>query len=148
MSQFSKEKQEVIYKEFSSVMNIFQKRPTKFRLAETLVFIVVLLVLSSLMETGTGMYNLLVISSTIVIIGGAPFFYKTWLTPKYVLTKKELIVELRGKKREYSLLDVERASEWRPLFLLKGKKEALMVSRQFLDRLDDQLAKIHKVKKR
>lgn len=148
MNQANKKSQDIIYKEQSSFMDIFQKRPTRYRIYETLLYMVVMFLLAGYMPTDSGFYKVLAVLSAVVIIGGAPFVYRKTLAPEYVLTKTELIIHIGGKEKAYSLLDVERASEWKALFRLEGKKQPLMVSRDFLSKLDDQLAKIRKQKKR
>ena len=93
-------------------------------------------------------YKVMAIVSAIVIIGGAPWFYGKLVAPEYILTKRELIIRMKGIERIYPLSEVERASAWKALFRLKGKKEPLMVSKSFLEKLDEVLSKVHKQKKR
>lgn len=140
--------QDIIQKEHSSYMDIFQKRPTRYRIYETLVYMIVMFVLATFMTTDSGWYKILAVVSAIVIIGGAPIVYRRLLSPEYILKKTELIIRMSGKERAYLLTEVERASEWKPVFRLQGKKEPLMVSKGFLDKLDEQLTKIRKTKKR
>lgn len=148
MSKQSKEKQETIYKEFSSYSNIFQNRPVRYRFIETLAFIIVLVLVSAYVPSDKTWSKLLIFSVAIAFIAAAPYVYQRLLSPKYFLGKNELMIEVGGKKRTYSLIHVERASNWKPMYRLDGKKEALMVSRQFSERLDDQLEKVRKGKKR
>ena len=140
--------QDVIIQEQSSYMDIFQKRPTRYRMYETVAYMVVMVILASYMPTDSGFYKVLAVLSAIVIIGGAPIVYGKWLSPEYILTKNELIIRMSKEERTFSLLEVERASDWKALFRLNGKKEPLMVSRTFLGKLDDQIAKIRRAKKR
>ncbi|WP_164985153.1 hypothetical protein [Ammoniphilus sp. CFH 90114] len=139
---------DIMIQEQSNYMDIFQKRPTRYRIYETVVYMLVMFILAGYMPADSGLYKVLAVVSAVVIIGGAPIIYRRVLAPEYILTKTELFIRLGGKERVFSLLDVERASEWKALFRLKGKKEPLMVSRKFLDMLDDQLQKVRKNKKR
>ena len=148
MSKQSKEKNQTIYKEFSTYSNIFQNRPGLYRIIETLFFIVVLFLVTAYVPSENSWSKLLIFSTAIIFIAGAPYVYQKLLSPRYFLTKNELIIQLGGKERKYSLLNVERASDWKPLYRLDGKKVSLMVSRNFSDRLDEQLANVRKVKKR
>lgn len=140
--------QDIIKREQSSYMDIFQKRPTSYRIYETLVYMIVMFLLASLMATDSGGYKILAVISAVVIIGGAPMIYRRLLSPEYILKKTELIIRMGGKERVFLLTEVERASEWKALFRLQGKKEPLMVSKGFLDKLDEQVAKVRKTKKR
>ncbi len=140
--------QDIIKQEQSSYMDIFQKRPTRYRIYETLVYLIVMFLLASLMATDSGGYKILAVISAVVIIGGAPMVYRQLLSPEYILKKTELIIRMGGTERAFLLTEVERASEWKALFRLQGKKEPLMVSKGFLDKLDEQLAKVRKTKKR
>ena len=139
---------DVIRKEKSTYMDIFQKRPTRYRIYETLVYMAVMFVLAGYMPADHTLYKVLAVLSAVVIIGGAPILYRRVLAPEYILTKKELIIRMSGNERVFSLVDVERASEWKALFRLQGKKEPLMVSKDFLWHLDDLLEKMKKNKKK
>lgn len=139
---------DVIIREQSNYMDIFQKRPTRYRVYETLVYMAVMFVLAGYMPVDGGLYKGMAVVSAILIIGGAPVLYRKVLAPEYILTKTDLMIRLGGEERLFSLLDVERSSEWKALFKLKGKKESLMVSRDFLHILDNQLQKLRKSKKR
>ncbi|WP_134704686.1 hypothetical protein [Ammoniphilus sp. YIM 78166] len=140
--------QDLIRRESSTYMDIFQKRPTRYRIYETLVYMAVMFVLAGYMPADTGLYKVLAVLSAVVIIGCAPILYRKVLTPEYILTKKELIIRMSGNERVFPLQEVERASDWKALFRLQGKKEPLMVSKDFLWELDDQLEKMKKNKKK
>lgn len=142
------EQYDVIRKEHSSYMDIFQKRPTRYRIYETLVYMIVMFLLASIMATDSGGYKVLAVISAIVIIGGAPIVYRRLLSPEYILKTTKLIIRMGSKERDYLLTEVERASEWKAVFRLQGKKETLMVSKGFLDKLDEQLARVRKTKRR
>lgn len=139
---------DVIIREQSGYMDIFQKRPGRYRVYETLAYMAVIFALAGYIPAESSLYKVMAVLSAVLIIGGAPVLYQKVLAPEYILTKTEFIIRLRGKERVFSLLEVERASEWKALFRLKGKKEPLMVSREFLNKLDNQLQKVRKTKKR
>ena len=139
---------DVIIHEKSKYKDIYQKRPTRFRVYETLLYILVMFLLAGYMPVEGTSYKVMAIVSAIVIIGGAPWFYGKLVAPEYILTKRDLIIRIKGIERVYLLSEVERASAWKALFRLKGKKEMLMVSKSFLEKLDDVLTKVHKQKKR
>ncbi|RKD22606.1 hypothetical protein BEP19_10115 [Ammoniphilus oxalaticus] len=141
-------KQQVLYREFASYSSIFQNRPVLYRVVETLVFITAVFLLTVYMSPDSGVYKVLLFGSLFVFLGGAPLLYKFLLSPTYTLTRDELIVKLGKKERQYNLTDVESLSQWKPIFNLNGKKENLMVSKDFAQRLDDQLAKVRKGRKR
>jgi hypothetical protein len=139
---------DVIIHEKSKYKDIYQKRPTRFRVYETLLYILVMFLLAGYIPVEGNLYKVMAIVSAIVIIGGAPFFYRYLFAPEYTLTNRELMVRMKGVERVYPLSEVERASSWKAVFRLKDKKEPLMVSRSFLEKLDELLSKVHKQKKR
>ena len=148
MAKQAKDKKVIVFKEISSYSTIFQNRPGLYRFVETLIFIVALFFVTVYVPSESALSKIIIFASAIIFLAGAPYVQKMLLSPTYVLTNNELIIQLRGKERSFSLLNVERASNWKPMYRLDGKKEALMVSRIFLEKLDDQLAKARKVKKR
>jgi len=138
----------ILRKEKSTYLDIFQKRSTRIRIYETLCYGVVLFSTGALFPSGGTGFQILAIGAAVLIIGGGPFLYRQVLQPEYMLTKTDLVIRMRGKERSFPLEEVERTSKWRAIFRLKDKKESIMASNAFLEKLDEQLAIVHNQKKR
>jgi hypothetical protein len=144
----NKQNQETLMHERSTYMDVFQKRPGRYRISETFVFILVMITLAVWVPSDSNLYKVLAVFSAIIIIGCAPYAYRKWLNPEYILTKTQLIVRIKGQERSFLLSDIERASKWKPIFRLQGKKESIMASNDFISRLEGQIAKLQQKKKK
>jgi hypothetical protein len=144
----SKQNHEILMREKSTYMDIFQKRPGRYRISETFVFIFAMILITLWIPSGTTLYKILAVFAAVIIIGAAPYIYQKWLKPEYLLTKTQLVIRMKGQERVFLLPDVERASKWKPIFRLQGKKESIMASNDFINRLEGRMAKLQQKKKK
>ncbi|USG66342.1 hypothetical protein NDK47_03145 [Brevibacillus ruminantium] len=143
-----KQDNEILYQEESGYKDLLLRKSMKMRLTETLAFVVGMLMLSQFFNTRTDVFKVMAFAIAIAVVGLAPFLYKSLLRPSYKLSKTHLIVTISGQETRYPLSEVEPIFEGRHLYRLSGKRESLMVSRQFLSKLNEQLFLYQKGKKR
>jgi len=143
-----KESGDIIYQEESRYADLLLRKNVRMRILESVVFVVGMLIASQLFPTESGTFKVIAFAIAIAVVGLAPYVYKWVLRPKYTLTKTHLIISLGGRETSYPLSEVEPVFEGRHLYRLSGKRESLMVSRQFLARLNERLFVIRKLGKR
>jgi hypothetical protein len=107
-----------------------------------------MIIITLWIPSGTTLYKILAVFAAVIIIGTAPYIYQKWLMPEYLLTKTQLVIRMKRQERVFLLPDVERASKWKPIFRLQGKKESIMASNDFISRLEGQMAKLQQKKKK
>jgi hypothetical protein len=143
-----KESGDILYQEESSYKDLLLRKSWKMRIFESVVFVVGMLLLAQFFTNDSATFKLLAFAIAIAVVGLAPFVYKFVLRPKYTLTKTHLIISIAGKEASYPLNEVEPIFEGRHLYRVSGKRESLMVSRQFLAHLNERLFVYKKLGKR
>ncbi len=143
-----KESGEILYQEESRYADLLLRKNLRMRILESFIFVAGMLIASQFFTTQSGTFKVIAFAIAIAVVGLAPFVYKWVLRPQYKLTKTHLIISISGKETSYPLSEVEPIFEGRHLYRLSGKREALMVSRQFLARLNERLFMIRKMGKR
>lgn len=128
--------------------DLLLRKSLKLRVLETVLFIFGMLFASNFMDTKSGVFKMIAIAIAVAVVGLAPFVYKMVLRPRYTLTKTHLIVSIADKETAYSLDQVEPLIQGRNMYKLNGKRESLMVSRQFLSQLEERVALFQKKTKR
>lgn len=139
---------EILYQEESTYKDLLLRKNFKLRILETVIFVVGMLIASNFFDTNSNTFKVAAFAIAIAVVGLAPFVYKMVLRPVYKLTKTHLIVSISGQEREYPLSEVEPVIEGRHIYTLSGKRESLMVSRQFLAHLNERLFYFRKQGKR
>ena len=139
---------EVLYQEESGYKDLLLRKSMKLRILETVAFAVGMVTLAQFFPSNDTAFKVLAIVIAIAVVGLAPFLYKAVLRPVYKLTRTHLIISLSGKENSYPLSEVEPIYEGRHLYRVGGKRESLMVSRQFLNRLNERLHYYQKNKRR
>jgi hypothetical protein len=139
---------EILYQEESGYKDLLLRKNMKMRIMETLFFVVGMLLLSQFFNTQTPAFKVLAFAIAIAVVGLAPFVYKYTLRPSYKLTRTHLIVSMGGRETSYPLSEVEPIFEGRHLYKLGGKRHSLMVSRHFLNHLNERLFVYQKLQKR
>jgi len=132
----------------STYKDLLLRKSVKMRVFETILFVLGMLVLSNVFDTKSDMFKVLAFAIAIAVVGLSPFFYKAVMKPRYTLTRTHLIVSISGQERSYPLNEVEPVIEGRHVFRLSGKRESLMVSREFLAQLNERLFYFRKKGKR
>lgn len=139
---------EILYQEESGYKDLLLRKSMKMRLMETVAFVIGMLLLSSFFNSKTDTFKIMAFAIAIAVVGLAPFLYKWVLRPTYKLTKTHLIITMSGREESYPLSEVEMIYEGRHFYRLSGKRHSLMVSRVFLNKLNERLYLYHKGKKR
>ncbi|HZG14299.1 MAG TPA: hypothetical protein VE710_04670 [Candidatus Bathyarchaeia archaeon] len=139
---------EVLMEVESTYKDLLLRKSVKMRVNETILFVLGMLVLSNMFDTNSNLFKVLAFAVAIAVVGLSPFFYKAVMKPRYTLTRTHLIVSISGKERSYPLNEVEPVIEGRHVFRLSGKRESLMVSREFLAQLNERLFYFRKKGKR
>lgn len=128
--------------------DLLMRKSLKLRIMETCLFLFGMLFASNFMDPKSGAFKAIAIAIAIAVVALAPFVYKQVLRPRYTLTKTHLIVSISGKETSYPLDQVEPLIQGRHLYKLNGKRESLMVSRQFLAELEERVALFQKKTKK
>ncbi|TKI57633.1 hypothetical protein E8L90_20550 [Brevibacillus antibioticus] len=139
---------EVLYQEASTYKDMLLRKSWKMRINETIMFVLGMMILAQFFQTNDTRFKVLVFAIAIAVVGLSPFMYKSVLRPVYKLTKTHLIISMSGQEKSYPLSEVEQIYEGRHFYLVGGKKESLMVSRQFLSHLNERLFYYKKGNKR
>ncbi|RNB55703.1 hypothetical protein AAFJ72_02490 [Brevibacillus gelatini] len=139
---------EVLYQEESAYKDMLLRKSWRMRIGETVAFVLGMMILSQFFPSNDTTFKVLAFAIAIAVVGLSPFLYKAMLRPVYKLTKTHLIVSISGKETSYPLSEVEQIYEGRHFYRLGGKKESLMVSRQFLSHLNERLFYYRKGNKR
>lgn len=132
----------------STYKDILLRKGIKMRIFETILFVIGMLLLSSFFDTRSDLFKLLAVAIAVIVVGLAPFFYKAVMKPRYTLTRTHLLISISGQERSYPLSEVEPVIEGRHVYRLSGKRESLMVSRDFLAQLNERLMYFRKKGKR
>lgn len=139
---------EVLYQEESTYKDVLLRKSWRMRIMESVAFVLGMLILTQIFPSHNTAFKVLAFAIAIAVVGLSPFLYKSILRPVYKLTKTHLIISMSGKESSYPLSEVEPIFEGRHLYRVGGKKESLMVSRQFLNHLNERLFYYHKRNKR
>ncbi|GED71419.1 hypothetical protein BRE01_51210 [Brevibacillus reuszeri] len=139
---------DVLYQEESSYKDMLLRKTWRMRISETVLFVLGMMILAQILPTNNTTFKVLAFAIAIAVVGLSPFLYKSMLRPMYKLTKTHLIISMSGKETSYPLSEVEQVIEGRHFYRLSGKKESLMVSRQFLSHLNERLFYYKKGNKR
>jgi len=139
---------EIVYQADATYKDLLLRKNLKLRVFESVVFVLGMMAISGMFDTRTTEFKVMAFAIAIAVVGLMPFFYKAVLRPRYTLTKTHLIVSISGTERAYPLGVVEPVIEGRHIYRLDGKRESLMVSREFLTRLNERLVYFQKKGKR
>ncbi|WP_019123946.1 hypothetical protein [Brevibacillus massiliensis] len=139
---------EVLYQAESAYGDLLLRKNFKMRIIEVLVFIFCILLASIFIDSQSVQFKVIAIGIAIAVVGLAPFAYKAVLRPRYTLTRTHLIISMGNKETAYPLSEVEEAIEGRHFYKINGKRYSLMVSRDFLAKLNEQLLRFKRKNKR
>jgi len=139
---------EVLFQAEATYKDLLLRKSFQLRMLETLLFVVGMMIASSLMNSQTTGFKIFAIAIAVAVVGLAPFVYKWLLRPRYTLTKTHLIISISGKETAYPLTEVQEVIAGRHVYKINGKRHALMVSREFLRHLNERLALFQKKGKR
>ncbi|WP_126425053.1 hypothetical protein [Brevibacillus marinus] len=139
---------DVLFEAEASYKDLLLRKNMKLRIWETVLFVIGMVLLSVFFETRSDAFKVLAFVIAFAVVGLSPFLYKAILRPRYTLTKSHLIISIAGQERAYPLSVVEQVYEGRNVYRLQGKKESLMISREFLARLDERLFLLQRKGKR
>ncbi|MFD2369613.1 hypothetical protein ACFSO0_06510 [Brevibacillus sp. GCM10020057] len=139
---------DVLYEEASTYKDMLLRKSVRMRVMETVVFVLGMLILGQIIPSNNTAFKVLAFAIAIAVVGLSPLLYKAILRPVYKLTKTHLIISMSGKEASYPLSEVEQIYEGRHFYRVGGKRESLMVSREFLKHLNERLFYYNKVNKR
>ncbi|RNB91489.1 hypothetical protein EDM56_05490 [Brevibacillus fluminis] len=139
---------EILYQAEAQYKDLLLRKTFGLRILETVVFIVGMLLASAVFNSETLVFKISAFVIAFAVVGLAPFVYKVVLRPRYTLTKSHLVISISGKERSFPLNEVEAIIEGRHMYRLSGKREALMVSRDFLAHLNERIFLFQRKNKR
>ncbi len=138
----------VIRDEYADYKTIFFRKSMRYKLIETLVFIILLFILITLVDTSTTTFKVGALSLGVATLGLSPLLYKWVAKPRHILTDRELIIEKFGKQRVIPMTAVEETYDLRFFYSIEGKKIPLMISDAFIEDLDEKIEEIAKAKEK
>lgn len=138
----------VILEESSSISTIFFRKSMKIKIIETLIFILLVIVLSVMFNSSDSIFKIGVIAGGIFILTFSPIIYKMIIKPKYILTDTHLIIEKAGIKKEIPITDVDQTYDLKFFYLIEGKKTPLMISNVFIEELNKKIDQLKRNKKK
>jgi hypothetical protein len=139
---------EVIRDEYATYKTIFFRKSTRFKVVETLVFIILLVVLIGLVDTSSTEFKVGALGLGALTLGLSPLLYMLVVRPRHILTSNELIIERFGKQRAVALTSVEETYDLRFFYKIEGKKMPLMISDGFINDLDQKIEEIKKTQQK
>jgi hypothetical protein len=139
---------EVLYQEESTYKDMLLRKSMKMRVMETVAFVLGMVILAQIFPSDTTGFKVFAFVIAFAVVGLSPFMYRAVLRPVYKLTKTHLIISMSGQEQRFPLNEVEQIYEGRHFYRVGGKREALMVSRQFLTHLNERLYYYKKGNKR
>ncbi|MFT9848900.1 hypothetical protein [Aneurinibacillus sp. REN35] len=140
-----KQQGNILRHEEASAKDIYLKRPFKYKLIETVLYMIVMLGLLNFMPRSSVGVFIIAMGAAVVIVGFAPMIYKAILHPTYKLSRTHLIMKVGKDEESAALHELQRTSVWKPTYKTQGgKKYSIMASQEFLDELDKQIARTQK----
>lgn len=139
---------DVLLQEESTYKDMLLRKSMKMRIMETVAFVFGMMILAQIFPSDATAFKVLAFAIAIAVVGLSPFLYKAILRPVYKLTKTHLVISMSGQEKSFPLHEVEQIYEGRHLYRVSGKRESLMVSRQFLTHLNERLSYYQKGNKR
>ncbi|WP_139491924.1 hypothetical protein [Brevibacillus dissolubilis] len=143
-----KENSDILYQEESKYKDLLLRKTTRLRIFETVTFVLGMMIASNFFPTGSTVFKVFAVAIAIAVVALSPFLYRAILRPTYTLTKTHLIVKMSNNETSYPLHEVEQISEGRHIYRLSGQRQSLMVSREFIAKLEERLFLLKKLGKR
>lgn len=138
----------IIREEYPSYFTIMLRKSTKVKIIETIIFIMLILILSFIYSFSDNIFKIGAIVSGVLVLFMSPIIYKAVVNPKYVLTNTHLIIEKSNTKREIPITNIEQTYDLRFFFIIDGKKTPLMISDNFIEDLNIQIDRLKRNKKK
>ncbi len=138
----------VILEESSSLSTIFFRKSMKIKIIETIIFIILIIILSLVYNSSDSIFKIGAIGGGIIILIASPIIYKMKVKPKYTLTDTYLIIEKSEIKKEIPIADIEQTYDLKFFYLIEGKKTPLMISNDFIDELNKKIDQLKRGKKK
>ncbi|AMA74254.1 MULTISPECIES: hypothetical protein [Aneurinibacillus] len=134
----------VLRHEEASAKDIYLRRPFKYKFIETILYVFVMFGILSLLPKSSVAVFIVAMVAAIVIVGFAPFIYKVLLHPAYKLSRTHLLIRIGKTEESVPLHELQRTSTWNSTYRANGKKYHIMASQEFLEELDNQIARVQK----
>ncbi|MGA8941639.1 MAG: hypothetical protein WB502_02835 [Thermoactinomyces sp.] len=130
---------QLIAEEYTSYTTLLYRKKRWMRFSESIAFISgLIIILMSLPDRSLPFFIAVIILSFAVFLG-FPFFYKIWLRPHYLLYKDRLQIRTRMCTKTISLKQIKQEFDLPYIYVIQNKRESLLVSNQFLKKLNGQL---------
>jgi capsular polysaccharide biosynthesis protein len=139
-----KQQGNILRHEEASAKDIYLKRPFKYKIIETLLYVIVMFGLLSFIPQNSTALFITAMAAAIIIVGFAPAIYKAILHPTYKLSRTHLIIKVGKNEESVPLNELRRDSAWKPTYRASGKKYYVMASQAFLEELDKQITRMPK----
>ncbi len=138
----------IIREESPSLFTIFLRKSMKVKIIETIIFIILIFILSLMYNLSDNMFKMGAVIGGILVLSISPIIYKAVIKPKYILTDIYLIIEKAGNKREIPIVNIEQTYDLKFFFIIDGKKTPLMISNNFIEDLNKKIEQMRRNKKK
>ncbi|GEN36248.1 hypothetical protein [Aneurinibacillus danicus] len=139
-----KQQGNILRHEEASAKDIYLKRPFKYKLLETVLYVIVMFGLLNFLPQNRTAVFIIAMGAAIVIVGFSPMIYKAILHPTYKLSRTHLVMRVGKNEESVALQELQRDSVWKPTYRAGNKKYSVMASQEFLEELDRQIARAQK----
>lgn len=129
----------ILYKERSSIYPLFFRASSKFKISESIIFVVCLAGLSQFYPYGTYQFKIGTIILAIITILIFPLAYKVIVKPEYEINQSGLTIRKWGKEVFYPYHLIQKGYDLKAIYYLNQKKTVLTVSDLFLEQLENNL---------
>lgn len=128
-----------IVEEHTSYWTFLYRKKRWMRMSESLVFVLGLIVILMYFPFRSQPFIISVISLAVGIFLGFPCLYKIWLRPHYLLYPDRLQIRMGSRTETISLQQITKDFDLPNVYVINGKREHLLVSNHFLEKLNGQL---------
>lgn len=128
-----------IVEEHTSYWTFLYRKKRWMRRSESLVFVLGLIAILMFFPFRSQPFILSVIGLAIGVFFGFPCLYKVWLRPCYTLYPDRLQIRSRSCTETIPLKQIHKDFDLPNVYVINGKREALLVSNHFLEKLNGQL---------
>ncbi|WP_156473349.1 hypothetical protein [Thermoactinomyces sp. AS95] len=128
-----------IVKEHTSYWTLLYRKKRWMRMMESFAFVLGLLVILMFFPFRSQPFIFSVIGLAMVVFFGFPCLYRCWLRPHYKLYPDRLEIRMRSRTETIPLQEMTKDFDLPYGYVIRGKREYLLVSNHFLEKLNGQL---------
>ncbi|MBA4603343.1 hypothetical protein [Thermoactinomyces mirandus] len=128
-----------IAEEYTSYVTLLYRKMRWMRYGESIAFVFGLIIVIMNFPFRSFPFFIAVFSLAFAVFFGAPLIYKYCLRPYYLLYPDRLQIGFRNRTKTFSLKQIKKDFDLSYIYVIENKRESLLVSNQFLEKLNGQL---------